>query len=601
MTEQEDIKKEKGEGRNEAWAALAVGFICLVVGVPLWWRTTTTYRASLPYSDIVQLFQQQTTCSIPVTLVTCSSAAVPSVGELEPKLAELLSGVKEKSSLSIHYSLYSRACLTREKTSIASSSSVKELDDKLDSHQQGTIGGITVYFLDDSTELFPLDARDVYLGGHRAIFIKGSDFQKALQTTSSLLKSVIISESSLQKHYRKARGITKSVADLESMRSFRYKPGYELSFTLLVPEPHNVLAHWDMDQAQTVYLDPMLHRMRDFAEFTVTSQVLYYTGLSVTPKLTPGGGSHFFPHTSLGHIITPVEAKLGSHVTNFPNLNFVVYIPPLDQSPLYIHSQQGEPVDTNAFLSPRWGGVLIHNTPTPGENVSKPYHVDVDSGGIMPVFLAQLRLLLGVPMPKIVSIGERPKLLSFGRFHDVSPATITLVKCLHAKPNINSTHKCNPKPKLDVDGSFIDEPTKTSVMDWEYESLLRRHCIENLATASTTLFSLSQLLEKIGNIVIKDDIAQQVYVAVESMQSSHRFLRDGKLQPAFQASKRAIIASEEAFFDPSLLELLYFPDDQKFAIYIPLFLPVSIPVVMSLIKAAKWIKHNRETEKQKTD
>ncbi|XP_071479579.1 GPI transamidase component PIG-S-like [Diadema antillarum] len=553
MTEQEDIKKEKGEGRNEAWAALAVGFICLVVGVPLWWRTTTTYRASLPYSDIVQLFQQQTTCSIPVTLVTCSSAAVPSVGELEPKLAELLSGVKEKSSLSIHYSLYSRACLTREKTSIASSSSVKELDDKLDSHQQGTIGGITVYFLDDSTELFPLDARDVYLGGHRAIFIKGSDFQKALQTTSSLLKSVIISESSLQKHYRKARGITKSVADLESMRSFRYKPGYELSFTLLVPEPHNVLAHWDMDQAQTVYLDPMLHRMRDFAEFTVTSQVLYYTGLSVTPKLTSGGGSHFFPHTSLGHIITPVEAKLGSHVTNFPNLNFVVYIPPLDQSPLYIHSQQGEPVDTNAFLSPRWGGVLIHNTPTPGENVSKPYHVDVDSGGIMPVFLAQLRLLLGVPMPTI------------------------------------------------VDGSFIDEPTKTSVMDWEYESLLRRHCIENLATASTTLFSLSQLLEKIGNIVIKDDIAQQVYVAVESMQSSHRFLRDGKLQPAFQASKRAIIASEEAFFDPSLLELLYFPDDQKFAIYIPLFLPVSIPVVMSLIKAAKWIKQNRETEKQKTD
>ncbi|XP_072175375.1 GPI transamidase component PIG-S-like [Diadema setosum] len=553
MTEQEDIKKEKAEGRNEAWAALAVGFLCLVVGVPLWWRTTTTYRASLPYSDIVQLFQQQTTCSVPVTLVTCTTAEASSVGELEAQLAELLSGVKEKSSLTIHYSLYSRACLSRERTSITSSSSVKELDDKLHSHQQGTIGGITVYFLDDSTELFPRDASDVYLGGHRAIFIRGSDFQKALRTTSSLLKSVIVSESSLQKHYRKARGNTKSVADLESMRSFRYKPGYELSFTLLVPEPHNVLAHWDMDQAQTVYLDPMLQRMRDFAEFTVTSQVLYYTGLSVTPKLTPGGGSHFFPHTSLGHIITPVEAKLGSHVTNFPNLNFVVYIPPLDQSPLYIHSQGGEPVDTNAFLSPRWGGVLIHNTPTPGENASKPHHVDVDGGGIMPVFLAQLRLLLGVPTPK------------------------------------------------NVDGSFIDEPTKTSVMDWEYESLLRRHCIENLATASTTLFSLSQLLEKIGNIVIKDDIAQQVYVAVESMQSSHRFLRDGKLQPAFQASKRAIIASEEAFFDPSLLELLYFPDDQKFAIYIPLFLPVSIPVIMSLIKAAKWIKQNRETEKQKTD
>ena len=33
-------------------AAVGVGFVCLVVGLPLWWKTTEVYRVSLPYSDI---------------------------------------------------------------------------------------------------------------------------------------------------------------------------------------------------------------------------------------------------------------------------------------------------------------------------------------------------------------------------------------------------------------------------------------------------------------------------------------------------------------------------------------------------------------------
>ena len=55
----------------------------------------------------------------------------------------------------------------------------------------------------------------------------------------------------------------------------------------------------------------------------------------------------------------------------------------------------------------------------------------------------------------------------------------------------------------------------------------------------------------------------QVYQAVESINQGHAYIQQGNLYRAFHASKRAIAASEKAFFDPSLLELLYFPDDQK--------------------------------------
>ena len=41
------------------YAALAIGLVCIVIGFPLWWKTTTTYRASLPYSEINSLAETQ--------------------------------------------------------------------------------------------------------------------------------------------------------------------------------------------------------------------------------------------------------------------------------------------------------------------------------------------------------------------------------------------------------------------------------------------------------------------------------------------------------------------------------------------------------------
>lgn len=74
----------------------------------------------------------------------------------------------------------------------------------------------------------------------------------------------------------------------------------------------------------------------------------------------------------------------------------------------------------------------------------------------------------------------------------------------------------------------------------------------------------------------------QIYSSVDSAEKSLDSLSKGNLEDAFRKAEAAFLASEKAFFDPSLLALLYFPDDQKYAIYIPLFLPVSIPVLLSL-------------------
>jgi len=65
----------------------------------------------------------------------------------------------------------------------------------------------------------------------------------------------------------------------------------------------------------------------------------------------------------------------------------------------------------------------------------------------------------------------------------------------------------------------------------------------------------------------------------------------------FLYSKNALIASEEAFFDPTMVSMLYFPDEHKYAVYMPLFLPISVPLALVLKEEFKKRKKNKKDSK----
>jgi phosphatidylinositol glycan class S len=50
---------------------------------------------------------------------------------------------------------------------------------------------------------------------------------------------------------------------------------------------------------------------------------------------------------------------------------------------------------------------------------------------------------------------------------------------------------------------------------------------------------------------------------VDCVERAADLLKIGQLDQAFNESKKAFLSAEAAFMDPSLLALLYFPDDQK--------------------------------------
>jgi len=243
----------------------------------------------------------------------------------------------------------------------------------------------------------------------------------------------------------------------------------------------------------------------------------------------------------LPSIINPVESKLGSYISTNPGLNFVIYVPPLHQTPLQIYDYKGKPSPLNAFLLPRWGGFMLYNA-------DQGAATTVDMQRVMGTILPQLRSLLGIPhQASSPSIG----------YSDLGPSHLR---------------------------------------DWELDSIVRMRIIENLLTSASTLQSLAQLLEEIGNIVIADHVGEKVYEAVEDIARAYDALDAGNIVDAFAFSKKSLIASEAAFFDPSMLALLYFPDDQKYAIYVPLFLPVSLPLVMSLVSVFKYLKRKGRTD-----
>lgn len=117
----------------------------------------------------------------------------------------------------------------------------------------------------------------------------------------------------------------------------------------------------------------------------------------------------------------------------------------------------------------------------------------------------------------------------------------------------------------------------------EIESVIRALVQKHILKTLKSLESTESLLKTVSNMVIQEGIAQRMQQAVQdSMEAAGLLSSSDDLIRAYDLSFNAFNCSESAFYDPSLLSLLYFPEDQKYAIYIPLFFPVFLPLLGSV-------------------
>lgn len=130
----------------------------------------------------------------------------------------------------------------------------------------------------------------------------------------------------------------------------------------------------------------------------------------------------------------------------------------------------------------------------------------------------------------------------------------------------------------------VDQDGYSGLSGWEFDVLLRSKIVENCRDALATLTSLSSLLTSLENIVVRDHISLLVGEAMDALKLVQRgqFGREGidgdrdlghddlSLEGRASAAARAISLAEQAFFDPTMVSLLYFPAQHLLAIYVRL-------------------------------
>lgn len=197
---------------------------------------------------------------------------------------------------------------------------------------------------------------------------------------------------------------------------------------------------------------------------------------------------------------------------------------------------------SNAFILPQWGGIVVNNFPsdTASHVRMTPDHLE----GIFHAFRLQLFSLLGIPE---------------------LPAGVVSLDCM-------------------------------PISRWQMDTLFRQRSLENVVSTTETLDSIIKLVGQIENMPVKEDVKGDIQDALDCLELAYKSSDSAEL--ALEYSARALTLSSRAFFNPGMLALLYFPPEHTYAIYAPLFAPVSLPLIAPVVREfLAWRKAKREKEK----
>lgn len=316
--------------------------------------------------------------------------------------------------------------------------------------------------------------------------------------------------------------------DGRTTRAFKYAPTYHLTFSLFSPSASP--SAWDIDTAMQEYITPLLQPLSSISKFTIDTQVQLYASFSPSiagPVFDTSKNNWSLKYSDLTGFVNAAEWPLSPSIGAGPTINFVLYVPSPDKSPLLIEENGG-----TSWIIPQWGGVQIHNRA--GNETVKLTLEDLRPD--MLIFAYQLAALLGVPQ---------------------SPPSLPL----------------------------------------RMSSLVRDRATTLILSASSTLGALSRLTLKLTSIAIPDSVAKSVDETLHRLDLACADLREGRFASALENARVADSEVEKAFFEPSMVGQVYFPEEHKVAVYVPLLGPMAVPLVLSGLKEMGKFRERRRKMK----
>jgi phosphatidylinositol glycan class S len=137
--------------------------------------------------------------------------------------------------------------------------------------------------------------------------------------------------------------------------------------------------------------------------------------------------------------------------------------------------------------------------------------------------------------------------------------------------------------------SLFGLPQAPASLPLRISTLERFRAASLITSTSSTLGALAQVYQKLPSIPVPDNVAQSAAGAMAHLEQACGFLHEGRFQRALENARIAQIEAEKAFFERSMVGQVYFPDEHKIAVYMPLLGPVGVPLIMTALKELKAV------------
>ncbi|KAF2102382.1 hypothetical protein NA57DRAFT_51964 [Rhizodiscina lignyota] len=545
-------KKPPPESPQNVWTRrmviLAFWAVALLLGMPVWWKTTEVYRASLPLSQMTD-WAEGKNCKPVFPLRIAVKAPMLSSQEIETIIRITQHALDDLNDFSAHHLRLVPADPIIHRMSIQE---IQEYGNKTSSQRNDSedislllnlkpsFGSST-----SSTQLQPYAATlDIYFPNNQvplstatssplANFI-ANELQALFSEEQASLSYLMASIPSVAQT-SKSKALSSEMAtklSRRSTRSFKYAPTYHLTFSLFTAKARP--SAWEIEAALEEYLSPLLASLSIISNFTIDSQVQLYATFSPSirqPEFDHERQAWTVRKEDLGGFINAAEWPLSPSIGAGPTVNFILYVPDSAQSPLLIAENGG-----NSWLVPQWGGIQIMNLPFSADGSTRPTVLTNDDlRPAMHVFSNQLMSLLGLP--------DTPNSL----------------------------------------------PLKLS-------TLTRLHTTSLLSSASSTLGALARLTQSLTSIAIPDSVATSVTTTLYRLDAACTDMKEGRFASALENARVAEAEAEKAFFERSMVGQVYFPEEHKVAVYLPLLGPVAVPLVMAALKEIRLLVRGRRVQ-----
>jgi phosphatidylinositol glycan class S len=514
-TKKEPPPEKPEEIRIRSFVLLSFWAIIIFLGLPIWWRTTTIYRANLPLDQMMDwadgrvcatlrsiIFETDIwqACRPVFPLQISIQADSLQDHEAQHLLRTTQHALDDLNDFSAHH-------LRLQLSPPANAST------NINSHSTGNSDEEVALII----RLLPGPAMKADLQAYSPtldIYYTPSQVPSSSSSSSTLatylantLRTMFAEEQAMIAYLlstssappeRSPKALSPQVAESLAKwttRSMKYSRTYHLTFSLFTPTA--TPSSWNIEAALEEHMKPLLESFSSISNFTIDTQVQLYA--------TPGVSGNVLKKEDLSGFINAAEWPLSPSIGGAPTVNFIVYVGDMEV--------EG---GGKSWLIPQWGGVVIQS----GVEDLRP---------AMLTFSNQLMSLLGAP-----ESGSLPLRL------------MTLVRVRSA-------------------------------------GLLLK--------ASGTLGSLARLSLALPSISIPRSVAEGVYTTIEHLRKACDGL-GGK--EGLENARIAEEAAEKAFFEKSMVGQVYFPDEHKVAVYLPLLGPVGVPLVMGVLKELKaWRARRR--------